>query len=464
MSGLFQGLEIGKRALLTHQLTMNTIGHNLANVNTPGYTRQRTMLTSAQPLETANYNLGNGVTVTSINQIRDLFLTSQYRRESKSLGEWEYREKTLGQIETFFAEPNDESLGDVLNKFWTSWLDLSNNPESSAARSAVASQADTLTNSFHSLNRQLNEMQASANMDVASRIEDINLISKQIANLNRLVVSEELGGQSANDLRDQRDYLVDNLSKLVDVTTREKANGSLAVYISGLAIVDNADTFQLDTVVDTTASQTKYDIVWKNTKTTVKITGGELKGLLDTRDKILPGYINKLDQLASAIVREVNQLHRDGTGLDGITGRNFFNGSFVSAANIRVEQNIADDPNQIAVSISGEPGDNANALAIADLRDMTTMSYGTTSITDFYNSMIGDIGIQSNEAQTFKGNFESLLNQIENSRQSVQGVSLDEEMAEMVRQQHAYEAAARLITYMDESLDTIIHGMGIVGI
>lgn len=463
MSGLFQGLEIGKRALLTHQLTMNTIGHNLANVNTPGYTRQRTSVRSAMPLEMPHYNIGNGVTVETITQVRDLFLTSQFRRENKSLGEWTYREKSLTQVETFFAEPFDESLGDVLNKFWSSWLDLSNNPESSAARSAVVAQTNTLTNSFHSLDRQLREMQSTADMDVAARVDQINRYSAEIANINRIVVSEELGGQTANDLRDQRDYLIDNLSKLVDVTTREESNGSTVVCISGLAIVENADNFELDTVVNSSGSQTKFDIVWKNTKTTAKITGGELKGLLDTRDVLVPDYLNQLDQLASTMVREVNQLHRDGTGMDGIGGRNFFNGSFTTAATIRLEQAMVHDPTLIAASLSGEPGDNANALAISELRSQTTMAFGTQSITEFYNSMIGDIGVAAHEAKTFKGNFEVLIHQIENSRQSVQGVSLDEEMAEMVRQQHAFEAAARLITYIDDALDTLINGMGLVG-
>jgi flagellar hook-associated protein 1 FlgK len=461
MSGLFQGLEIGKRALLTHQLTMNTIGHNVANVNTPGYTRQRTMVSSAFPNQTANYIIGNGVNVDTITQVRDLFLTSQYRRESKSLGEWSYKEKGLAQIETFFAEPNDESLGDVLNQFWSGWLDLSNNPESSAARSAVATQANTVANSFHSLDRQLREMQASADMDVVARVDDINRISVEIANLNRLVVSEEISGNRANDLRDQRDYLIDNLSKLVDVTTREKENGAVTVYISGLAIVENADTFQLGTRVDSSGEVVRHNIVWQNTKSQVKITGGELKGALSTRDELIPQYMNQLDQMAATIVREVNRLHSSGTGLDGTGDRNFFNSAYTSAATIRVEQAIADDPTLIAASLSGAPGDNANALAISDLRNEMTMAYGRMSITEFYNSLIGDIGIESHEAQTYKGNFEVLINQIENSRQSVQGVSLDEEMAELVRQQHAYDAAARMITYIDSALDTLINGMGV---
>jgi len=463
MSGLFQGLEIGKRALLTHQLSMNTIGHNVANVNTPGYTRQRTLVTSAFPIETANLVIGNGVTANSIVQVRDLFLTNQYRRESKSLGEWEYREKTLGQIESYFAEPNDESLGDVLNQFWSGWLDLSNNPESMAARQAVISQANRVVNTFHTLDRQLNAVRTASDEDVVKRVGEINDLAGQIADLNRLVVSEEMAGQRANDLRDQRDYLIDNLSKLVDVTTADKPNGSATVYISGLAIVENADVFEMGTKINSSGEATKYDIVWKNTKTAVKITGGELKGLLDTRDVMIPKYLKDLDQLAQTIIREVNQQHRAGTGLSGTGGLDFFNGAFASAATMRIQQNIVDDATLVAASLSGQPGDNANALAIADLRDKTTMSFGTTSISDYYTSMISGVGVASHEAKTYKGNFEVLIQQIENSRQSVQGVSLDEEMANMVRAQQSYNAAARVITFIDEALGTLIQGMGVAG-
>jgi flagellar hook-associated protein 1 FlgK len=463
MSGLFQGLEIGKRALLTHQLSMSVIGHNVANVNTPGYTRQRTLVTSAVPIETANYIIGNGVTARTVNQVRDLFLTSQFRRESKSLGQWTYLEKALGQIETFFAEPDDRGLGETLNKFWAGWLDLSNNPESMAARSAVVSQANLLVNAFHTLDGQLREMRAAADVDVAARVGEINQYAAEIANLNRLVVSEELGQQKANDLRDQRDLLIDQLSQMVDVSTAEKANGAVTVYISGLAIVENADTFQIGTREVASDDQTRHEIVWKNTKSAVKITGGELKGLLDTRDAVIPDYLKQLDQLAGTIVRRVNEIHRAGTDLNGNTGMNFFNPAYVDAGTIQLQQEVADDPTRIGASLSGQPGDNANALAISELRDRMTMAYGTTSVTEYYNTMISSVGVASHEAKTFKGNFEVLIQQIENSRQSVQGVSLDEEMAEMVKMQHAYDAAARLITFVDQALETLIHGMGVVG-
>ena len=463
MAGLFQALEIGKRALLTHQLSMTTIGHNVANVNTPGYTRQKTRVTAAQAIEIGAFNIGNGVTADEVYHIRDLFMTDRFRRENRSLGQWSFQEKALTQIETFFAEPHDDSLGDILDRFWESWSALSNDPEMQPARAAVISQSKTLVNVFHSLDRQLRELHDSIDKTLETQLGEINRITGQVADLNHLIVGQELGGQKANDLRDRRDHLIDGLSRLVDVTTREEPNGSVSVYISGLAIVENTDTFELGTKVNSTGKQVRRDIIWKRTDTQIRITGGELKGILVARDEVIPNCMDQLDDLAATIISQVNSLHRAGTDLNGMTGLNFFNPAYAKAGTIRLETNIENDPSKIAASLSGEPGDNANALAIHALRYELVMSGGKTNFAGFYNSMISSIGVSSHEAKTYKGNFEVMIQQIENSRQSVQGVSLDEEMAEMIRMEHAFNAAARLITFIDEALGDLIQGMGVVG-
>lgn len=464
MPGLFHGLEIGKRALLTHQLSMTTIGHNLSNVNTPGYSRQRVAATSARPIEMANFNIGAGVTVQTITHVRDLFLTDQYRRESKSLGEWTYKEKSLSQIETFFSEPSDDSLGSALNNFWESWSSLAaGDADSSTPRNQIVASAKTLINSFRILDRQVTELIASTDNDIVNRVGQINQFAKQIANLNRLVASEELGGQKANDLRDQRDYLIDELSNLVDVNTREEKNGTVSVYISGLAMVENADTIELETKKINIGNAVTNKVVWKDTPTEIKIKGGELKGLIEVRDTIAPRYRSRLDDLARTLVTELNAMHRDGTDVHGDTGFNFFDPLYMTAGTIQIDQNIEFDSGHIAASLSGEIGDNANALAIYDIRNNLVSALGNASITEYYNSTVGMVGVETHEAKTLKGNYETLMQQITNSRESVQGVSLDEEMANMVKMQHAYNAAARVITTMDEALGTVIQGMGVVG-
>ncbi len=464
MSGLFHGLEIGKRALLTHQLSLITIGHNMSNVNTPGYTRQRVLVSASAPLETVHYNIGSGITAKTIDHVRDLFLTSQYRRESKSLGEWIYKEKSLAQIEMIFSEPGEQGLSAALDKFWEGWSELTAvDADSSTPREQILANTNALITTFHTMNRQLTDLMASTDSDVVSRVTDINQYSKQIANINRLIASEELGGQNANDLRDQRDYLIDQLSQLVDVTTREEKNGTASVYISGLAIVEHADSFELGTIKDNREGAIKHHIVWKNTSTEAKIKGGELKGLLDIRDKTITNYRNRLDEMAASLVSEVNRIHRLGTDLYGNTGHNYFDPARITAGTIQLNTGVASDSNRISASLSGELGDSSNAQAIYDARNASIMSFGTTSISEYYNSLIGLSGVESMEAKTFRSNYEILIQQIENSRESVQGVSLDEEMANLAKMQHAYNAAARVITTMDQALETIITRMGVVG-
>ncbi|MDD5425928.1 MAG: flagellar basal body rod C-terminal domain-containing protein, partial [candidate division Zixibacteria bacterium] len=173
-------------------------------------------------------------------------------------------------------------------------------------------------------------------------------------------------------------------------------------------------------------------------------------------------YKNRLNELARSLVTEVNRLHQSGYGEDGTTGIAFFDPAYTDASTIRLNTFVQDDINKI-VSSAGVDGDNLIALAIADLRNTKVMSSGTKTLNEFYNSLVGSLGIEVKEATSFSGNYELLINQIDNSRQSVQGVSLDEEMANLIKSQHAYDAAARVITAMDEALDTVIYGMGIVG-
>jgi flagellar hook-associated protein 1 FlgK len=463
MSGLFQGLEIAKRALLGHQTSMTTIGHNMANVSTPGYSRQRVELRSAYPIERGNLILGNGLDAQYIQHIRDNFLTNQYRRETKSLGEWTYREKALAQIEAFLNEPNEDTLSDYLNEFWNSWLDLSNNPESSAARSAVKTQANLLANAFHSLDGQFKSLREETDRDIVTRVGEINQLTREIASLNQQIVGEELGASRANDLRDQRDYLIDQLSQLVDVNTREKASGAAVVMIGAMAVVDGSDSYDLATVDATEDNYIRHDIVLKGTSLRMKISGGELAGLIETRDKVIGGYMDKLDDIAEALVTNVNAVHKAGMGLNGSTGLDFFDPQKTTAGLISVDPLIELDVTRIGASLEGEPGDNRNALAIAELRNQALLNNGGATINEAYSTFVGNIGIASREAKNFKANYEVLVQQIDNSRQSVQGVSLDEEMANLVKAQHAYEAAARVITSMDQALDTLISGTGIVG-
>jgi flagellar hook-associated protein 1 FlgK len=460
MPGLFQGLEIGRRALMTHQLSLTTTGHNIANVDTPGYSRQRVLVSATLPESHPVGIIGTGVEVTDIKHVRDLFLGQQYRRENKALGQWSYKEKVLSEIEIMFNEPNENTLSDMLDGFWDSWSALSTYD---GTRSNVLAVAQRLTAGFHQLADEISRLKESIDQDINNVVKEVNGITAEIARINNQVKSLEMGHTRANDLRDRRDYLIDRLSALIDVNVLEQDTGEVTLYIGAMSIVNGPDAIRIDTNLVNVDGEPAHQLVWEGTSVGLGNLDGQLKGLTDARDKIIPGYIEELDTLARTLVEEVNALHVTGYGLDGSTGVAFFDPTCVEALNIRVNADIVNAPSRIAASVSGEEGDQELAVAISKLRDAKVLNNNSLTINDYYNSLVGTLGVEVNEARSFASNFELLVQQIEFTRQSVQGVSLDEEMTNMVKFQQAYDAAARFITAMDQALDTLIFGMGIVG-
>ncbi len=467
MPGLFQGLEIGKRALLTHQFTLQTIGHNIANVNTPGYSRQRVNITTMIPEQSNVGSIGSGVKVVDVRHARDLFLGEQVREDSKLLGQWSYKSKILSQIESLVNEPNENALGELLNNFWSSWSDLATGDQ--ASRDALVSSTQELTNGFHQLANQLDNLRSSIDRDLVNLTQEINRYTSEIANINGQIHSQEAGSFKANDLRDVRDRLVDELSSIVDVNTVEQDNGSYTVYIGAMTIVDGKDDLRITADVVNKNGVVSNRLVWENTDNELKNFNGQLKGLVDSRDNIIPGYIDELHKLAASLIDEVNAVHQNGYGLDNSTGLNFFKDTYKDAFNIEINSALISNPSRIGASGSVDANGNVNtgdqtiALAIYELGEKKILESGTATFSDFYTSMIGKLGVESREATSFTNNYELLLNQRNSAKEAVQGVSLDEEMTNMIRAQHAYDAAARVITSMDQALDTVINGMGIVG-
>lgn len=464
MPGLFSAIEIGRRALLAQQAALQTMSHNIANVNTPGYSRQRVSVRSTFPETTYFGQLGTGVNVVAVRNVRDLFLGNQIRQENKELGQWSYKSKVMNQIESLFNEPNENTLSEMLSDFWNAWSDLSTDPNSVARRQTIVSQANRLTNGFHDLASQLNNLRDSVDRDLVTTTSGINRMIQEVAAINKQIASSEGGGVRANDLRDGRDLLIDELSGVIDVNTFEDSRGNLIVQIGRMTLVEGDRANELEVKVANVKGTLTSTLVWKGTDIGVINLNGQLKGLFDVRDKIIPEQLAELDLLARTIVEQVNSIHQGGYGLNGSTGNAFFDISSTGAFDIRIRSEIITDVANIASSgQANAEGDNSIALAIAALNTAKTMRNSSQSISDYYNTHIGFVGMQTAEAASFSDNYALVLNQLENARQSVQGVSLDEEMTNMIKFQHAYDAAARVITVMDEALDTVIRGMGIVG-
>lgn len=472
MRSTFFGLNIARRALQTQQRALDVMGHNIANANTPGYSRQVatqvttpafTLPSRMRPMSAGQ--VGTGVQIAAITRMRDDFIEMQLRNETHSSGRWQARRNALHQVEIILMEPSDYSLRDSMDKFWESLQDLHKDPESSAARAVVRERALSLTQSFQHVHKQLKDLQVDLDYLVATDVHEINSIAERLANVNAQIRRVSISGQNPNDLLDTRDQLLLELSELTDVDIVTMNDGTVSVNINGLSIV-NGDHWTALRAEPDLANQNFVTIYWGNTDREVRPRNGHLAGVLEARDFDIPDYLEQLDTLVTELVTEFNTVHRSGftLGDPGIGAGDFFSwdGDPGSAANIRVHDDILNDLNAIAASGDGAPGDGSNALALANVYNKPLIG-GTTSLADYFTSLVSGVGVASQKAMHMVDSQAVLVDHLQGRQDSISGVSLDEEMVDMIRFQQAYNAAARVVTAMDEVIDTIISRMGIVG-
>lgn len=475
MRSTFFGLNIGYKGLSAQQRALDVTSHNIANANTEGYTRQDVIMQASRPIKTLQGYVGTGVNVIEFRRIREEFLDIQMRTENRALGEWETKANILSKLEVVFNEPSDTSMRSVLDEFWESWQVLSKNPESVAARTTVMQRGVTLANTFNHMDAQFCDLQVDINKGMGIKVNEINSIGRQLGDLNDQIVKAEAEGHKANDLRDRRDLLLEQLSKIIATDVVEDELGAINVTIGGKFLVARTTVSQMR-FIDNPLNPTQATLEWYDTHTNlsqgkVRLNGGILKGYADMRDIVIPNYQDKVSLLASTIADEVNTLHRQGFALDASTNRDFFTVkdvlSGMSAKNIQVNQDIMDNINLIASANQSVPqvyqGDGSNALLIAQLKNKLTMNAGVASFDDFYRSTVGQLGVEGQEATQTAESRGYLMEQLINQRESVSGVSLDEEMTNMIKFQHAYSAAARVINVMDEMLDVIVNRLGMAG-
>ncbi|MFD0824971.1 flagellar hook-associated protein FlgK [Neobacillus sp. M.A.Huq-85] len=497
MTSTFHGIEIGKRALFAQQSALSTTGQNVSNANTTGYTRQRSEMQADYSISLPgangnNMQLGTGVVVNKIVRLREDYLDVQYRGENKNLGYWDAKSDTLSKIEGILNEPSDNGLASTMDQFWSSWQELSKNPDSAAARGVVRQRGVAVAETFHYLSDSLDQMKDDTLHVIDTKVKSVNDIVDQIGNLNKQISSLVANNYQPNDLYDQRDVLIDNLSKMVNVSVTNHTNGIVDVAIGTEFLVKGTDVNKLEGFDLSNGLKDPANITLNGNS--LQLDSGELKGRIESYQKIIPEMQNKIDTLAKTFADKINGIHKTGYHLENngaVAGSvDFFTGiskpdpsdpnsrvisdTNITAKNFEVNFEIMNSLDKIAASQEAVTGNGKNAQAIADLKfsvvdfkeDSTDSSKttSTSTIDDFYRNIIGQLGIDSQEAQRMQENSDVIVNQIDNRRQSVSGVSLDEEMANMIKYQQAYNAAARMITTMDQCLDKIINGMGRVGL
>ncbi|MGD2097765.1 MAG: flagellar hook-associated protein FlgK [Desulfobacterales bacterium] len=460
MSDINGVLSIAGQALITQQRAIHVTGHNIANVNTPGYSRQRLTMAPTVAFDSAVGIMGNGVSADEVERIYDRFLNAQINSETYVMGRWDAQKQSVESLEIIFNESTGDGLNQAMSEFWNAWQALSNNPSGPTERQILVTRSQVLASTFNKLDADLAQAQQDLDRSIVGTVADINKLSAQLADLNQKIVSFETVSHSANDYRDQRDVVLKELAELIDIYAFEDADGAVTALIAnGRPLVSGSIQWQLST--ETNASGLE-DVVWvdgagNTVNINTDISGGKLKGWLETRDGIIVDLVNRLDTLAQNLMTEVNNLHQAGFDLNGIGGQVFFDGS-ATAAGIAVNAGIVADVNLIAAAADQltVPGDNRNAIDIANLQHQLVMSGNTATFSDYYSTLVRDVGNEVLNADSYHTHQSEMVAQLNNYRESISGVSLDEEMINLLKFQNAYAAAAKLVTASDEMIKTVI--------
>lgn len=444
----FFGLHTALSGILAQQRALDVTTHNITNANTVGYSRQQAVLVANPAMTMPGVatsitpgQIGTGVDVDSYKRVRDVFIDTQLRAQTMRQGFHEARSEGLDQVELALAEPSDTGINALLNTYWSAWQDVSNNPEHPATRQALVQAASNLADAFHSIDEQLTTITSQTAQAATGVLDEVNALGGQILDLNVQIANAVATGSTPNDLYDQRDALVDSLAKLGNVSVTKGALEVLDITFGGATLV---------TGTTSSATLAESDLT--------SLTSGKLAGLVALRDTVLPGYRASLDAVASSLVTQTNALHSTGYDLSGATGIDFFAPGGTTAATIAVSASVVADPSRVAAaSAAGQPGDATISLQIAALR-------GSGAIDGAYGQLVTRIGSDAKDALRSLANATLLANSLANRRESVSGVSLDEEMTNLMRFQRGFQASARALNAMDELIDVIVNRMGRVGL
>jgi len=553
---IFSILNTAKLGLLSQQLAIEVTGNNIANVETEGYSRQDVIFESNTPRSISQGQLGTGVRVSGIERVFDQFLFQQILSEGDPTGNFRVREDVFEQLEVLFNENQGRSMNSELSELFAAFQDLSSNPTGLPERAEVVGRAQSLASVFNNLGNGLFKIQRNTDAIISDEVSKINNLLDEIAKLNQAVFANSPGQFSANDLKDQRDKRIKELSEKIDITLLKESDGQFSLTLgNGTPLVLKDTSFKLSTGLNGNNNSFLDVFISNGAGGTINVTsaiqGGELRGYLDMRDLEVPAVKEKLDRLAAGFVQEFNRIHQQGFGIDGSTGVNFFEPlsptvftntqntgsaqvSVVNAspttvsvdeyeitmtgANAFTLTNLTTGANAgsfaftagttfnlaggFAVNITGTPavgdrfkfsvsenaakfvkvsnevlsnsqkiaagnstsGDGGNAGDLANLQsDLTfnsvTLQSGSGAFTfdEFYNALVSSIGIQSASAQAGVRQQEGVLLQLSNRRESISGVSIDEELVNLIQFQQAFNASARLISLVEELFDTLIN-------
>ena len=473
--GLGSIFDIGRKALKANLGGLNVSGNNVANVNTEGYSREVITFKPSIPFRTPRGVFGTGVEIESVRRVRDDIVDMQIRTHNTPLGEFQEKEKIYKQLENIFNEPSSEyGIREQFERFFDTFQEFANDPESGSIRTVLREQAQVLTETIKRVDQQLVILSKDIGFEISQKVDEINNIAKRIADLNVKIVSSENIGSSANQLRDQRDLELDRLSEITNVYYKEDSGGAINVSVGGNSLVSIGERVSSLKCIDINDGVNLLSKVTGAESGLEFVTNsGRLKGLLECRNEIIPEYRERLNILTKTLISQVNNLHRNGVGLKGSQpevphDNDFFTGT--GSSDIDLSDAIKSSVNNIAAAerietvdesgqtiITGASGDNKIALQIANLKGTLIFESNTKTFDDYFSETIGVLGVEARDVKDNAARQQMVVTQFQNLRDSTSGVSLDEELTYLIKYQRGYQAAARVISTVDEMFLTLIN-------
>jgi len=454
MAGLNSIMDNSLSALFAAQAGLATTGHNIANANTPGFSRQEVLFTPRKPSIMPYGSIGRGVEIQGVRRIQDEFLLNNLRIQNSRLESYRQTDTALYEIEAMLGSVDNDHLGNSLTKFFNAWNSLAQPPINPSLKQTVVDTAKGLVADFHAMNDSLDDLAGQIEVSIQSEITNLNRMMNQVGDMNRQIMSAETNGEPANDLRDQRDLLITEISKIAEVSVLERDDGTKDIILAGRTMVAR------DRVTEFTSTYREGDhgyemvIVTEGTLQQVHLSTGKLQGLLDSRDIQVEGVRDQLDGVAKKLVDEVNALHTQGrTAMS--SGQAFFTGD--SLHTIELNTAIANNSSLVATGRTSASGDNSLALEIANLGNVSASGSGSQTVSDVYRSLLIDVASQRSSFEFLVENQNNVVSSLQSKMASVSGVSLDEEGANMVRYQNGYNAAAKIISTVQQMYDALLN-------
>ena len=497
MGSTFGGLNTALTSLYAQRRGLDVTGQNIANASTEGYTRQRVVMQSQNAnlvpgVYATTSAVGNGVTVSSVQRLRNTALDQRSFTEHANSAYHNERAGAYALIEDVFGEPSDTALQARLQDMWDGWNAVAANPDKLAPKSALLEQATTVAATLNDAAAALDRQYTATRSGLDTYAGEVNKTADSIAKLNQEIVVATAAGLQANELQDQRGQQILKLSEMIGATATELPNGAISVYVGSAPLVSEFSTRKIG-FPDGSALKlgdlrsTDVDLQWSDTKAPVG-AGGAMGAQVEllTKGGTLDAMATRLNGIAQTLARTVNEIHLDGYGtdVDGTHGVNFFMPKNpaadplnpdpevnpliheqVTAENIRVNQSLLADPHKIAVS-SGNPAAAVAADRVLDgtvadtLSELSTSRQGADAA---YQSLIGDLGVSAQSSIRRRDIQNAVTDQVDAARDAESGVNLDEEMTNLLTYQRGYEAASRVLTTIDSMLDQLINRTGLVG-